>query len=35
MPHSAPAAYDAIAHWYETEFLAAQADTDPIGITAL
>ena len=34
MPHSTPAAYDAIADWYETEFLAAQADSDPIGITA-
>lgn len=29
-----PAAYDAIADWYETEFLAAQADADPIGTTA-
>jgi SAM-dependent methyltransferase len=34
MPHTTPAAYDAIADWYETEFLAAQADTDPIGVRA-
>ena len=34
MTHSTPAAYDAIADWYETEFLAAQAETDPIGTTA-
>ena len=34
MPDFKPAAYDAIADWYETEFLAAQADTDPIGVTA-
>lgn len=27
-------AYDAIADWYETEFLAAQTETDPIGVTA-
>lgn len=33
-PSSKPAAYDAIADWYETEFLAAQAETDPIGVTA-
>jgi len=29
-----PPAYDAIADWYETEFLAAQGDADPIGINA-
>src|SRR5690349_4353549 len=34
MRHSTPAAYDAIADWYATEFLAAQAHTDPIGVTA-
>jgi SAM-dependent methyltransferase len=34
MTPGTPAAYDAIADWYETEFLAAQAETDPIGVTA-
>ena len=28
------AAYDEIADWYETEFLAAQAGADPIGVHA-
>jgi SAM-dependent methyltransferase len=28
------APYDRIADWYEREFLAAQADTDPLGINA-
>jgi SAM-dependent methyltransferase len=44
MPNSTPAkpaiavtsatsaAYDTIADWYETEFLAAQGDSDPIGV---
>jgi len=27
-----PAAYDEIADWYETEFLAAQAGLDPLGV---
>jgi SAM-dependent methyltransferase len=27
-------AYDEIADWYETEFLAAQADGDPLGVAA-
>ncbi|MEY9861905.1 SAM-dependent methyltransferase [Catenulispora sp. GAS73] len=34
MPNSTPAPYDAIADWYETEFLAAQGDSDPIGVDA-
>ena len=34
MPDPTPAAYDAIADWYETEFLAVQAGSDPIGVTA-
>lgn len=28
----APAGYDEIADWYETEFLARQGDRDPLGI---
>jgi ubiquinone/menaquinone biosynthesis C-methylase UbiE len=27
-----PVAYDGIADWYETAFLGAQADRDPLGI---
>jgi SAM-dependent methyltransferase len=27
------AAYDEIADWYETQFLPAQADADPLGVT--
>ena len=33
-PATTSVAYDAIADWYETEFLAAQGDSDPIGVRA-